>query len=124
MAHVLPEIVTHTYDPARGAFLNICNLSKAVAETILRGINASGKRTIKANYLERRLATEQWLLSERTRKLGAPVLTRPGILNPHTKVQHLSYRSRPSPSRSALPYDCGRGEAQAKSRDNFGSHSD
>jgi hypothetical protein len=72
-----PTEVTHNYDPARGACRNLCALAQADAETVLDDIRASGKRTIKPNYLRRRLATEDWLISEARRKLGSVGLERP-----------------------------------------------
>jgi hypothetical protein len=72
-----PEIITHNYDPARGACRNLCALAQTDAEAVLDDIRASGRRTIKANYLQRRLATEQWLIAESKRKLGAVPLPRP-----------------------------------------------
>ena len=72
-----PEIITHNYDPARGACRNLCTLAEPHAEAILDDIRASGKRAIKANYLRRRLATEDWLISEARRKLGPVRLERP-----------------------------------------------
>lgn len=77
MIRTVPTVITHNYDPDRGPFGNICNLPSADAQRILREIGASGLRRIKPDYLERRLATERWLLSERTRKLGRPHLIRP-----------------------------------------------
>jgi hypothetical protein len=74
---LLPANVTHNYDPDRGPFRNLCTLSKDEAEQILNEIRAIGKRNLKPNYLQRRLATEEWLRTERTRKLGAPLLTHP-----------------------------------------------
>lgn len=73
----LPDIVTHIYDPARGPFRNLCSLGDHEAETLLADIAAAGHRTIKPNYLSRRRATEAWLLTQRTRKLGQPRLPRP-----------------------------------------------
>jgi hypothetical protein len=73
----IPDVATHNYDPKRGAFRNICDLPQAEAATILAEIAASGTRTIKADYLSRRLATEDWLQSEKNRKLGATRLERP-----------------------------------------------
>lgn len=73
----LPEVVTHNYDPDRGRFQNLCTLPDAEAEAILGSIHASGRRTIKPNYLNRRRRTEAWLLSERSRKLGVPPLRHP-----------------------------------------------
>ena len=75
--HRLPEVVTHNYDPARGLFRNLCALPAAEAERILDEIRVGGTRRIKANYLRRRHAVEDWLISERRRKLGATRLDRP-----------------------------------------------
>jgi len=73
----IPEVMTHNYDPDRGAFQNLCELPVPDAESILDEIRATGKRTIKADYLQRRLAVEDWLLHERRRKLGSTRLERP-----------------------------------------------
>jgi hypothetical protein len=73
----LPANITHNYDPDRGPFRNICTLSGDEAERILNEIRATGKRNLKPNYLQRRLATEEWLRAERTRKLGRPPLAHP-----------------------------------------------
>jgi hypothetical protein len=73
----LPELVTHNYDPKRGPFRNICDLPRTEAESLLAEMASSGGRTFKANYLSRRLATEEWLRSEKSRKLGATRLARP-----------------------------------------------
>ncbi len=72
-----PHVITHNYDPARGPCRNICHLSEAEAETILDNIRTSGKRSINANYLRKRLATEDWLMSECQRRLGPTQLQRP-----------------------------------------------
>jgi hypothetical protein len=72
-----PTDVTHNYDPARGACRNLCTLPEAEAQAVLDEITASGKRAVKANYLHRRLATEDWLISEASRKLGSVGLERP-----------------------------------------------
>ena len=73
----LPGVVTHNYHPERGPFRNICELPRSEADRVLREIAASGARTIKPNYLERRLATEEWLQFEKQRKLGPTRLPRP-----------------------------------------------
>ena len=67
----LPDIVTHNYNPARGPFRNLCALPAVEAERFLEEIKRSG-RPIKADYLARRHATEQWLYTECVRKLGIP----------------------------------------------------
>ncbi len=74
---MMPELITHNYDPRRGIARNLCDLSRHDAERVLEEIRSSGTRTIKANYLERRLRVEEWLMEERTRKLGKTALKRP-----------------------------------------------
>lgn len=74
---LLPSILTHNYDPARGPFRNICTLAYDEAEHILEDIRMTGKRKYKSNYLQRRIATEEWLYAKRTRKLGEPQLAHP-----------------------------------------------
>jgi hypothetical protein len=73
----LPGVVTHNYHPVRGPFRNICELPRSEADRVLREIAATGDRTIKPDYLERRFATEEWLQSEKQRKLGPTRLMRP-----------------------------------------------
>jgi hypothetical protein len=73
----LPGVVTHNYHPERGPFRNICELPRSEADRVLREIAASSARAIKPNYLERRFATEEWLQSEKQRKLGPTRLVRP-----------------------------------------------
>ncbi len=72
-----PDVVTHNYDPTRGPFRNICNLPRQEAESILTEIRTSGKSNIKDNYLPRRLAIEDWLISESDKKLASKTLERP-----------------------------------------------
>ena len=74
---LFPKVMTHNYDPARGAFRNLCALPEAEAERLLDEIRATGKRRIKANYLRRRLEVEDWLLRESRKKLGPTSLERP-----------------------------------------------
>jgi hypothetical protein len=73
----MPAVITHLYDPRRGPFRNICNLSEEEAERILDEIRNSGRPSLKPNYLSRRRKTETWLLSERYRKQGRPYLDHP-----------------------------------------------
>jgi hypothetical protein len=73
----MSKIVTPNYDPLHGPFRNICALPDAEAQRILDTIALSGKRFIRENYLRRRRKTEAWLLSERRRKMGAPVIEHP-----------------------------------------------
>ncbi|WP_141740278.1 hypothetical protein [Bosea sp. BIWAKO-01] len=74
---MIPDVVTHNYDPARGPFMNICELPEIEAERILQEIRKSGLRSIKLDYLPRRRLTEDWLIRERRQKLGATKLERP-----------------------------------------------
>lgn len=74
---LLPSVITHTYDPARGPFRNILTLAYDEAERILEDIRQTGHRKYKPDYLQRRIATEEWLYTERTRKLGKPQLKHP-----------------------------------------------
>lgn len=69
--------VTHNYDPARGRLRNICDLPQGEAEKVLEDIRASGVRSIKPNYLMRRLQVKDWLMAERAARLGPSPLTRP-----------------------------------------------
>ena len=56
---------------------NVCALPRKQAEAILAEIRASSNPRLKPGYLKRRLATERWLLAERTEKLGPPPLKHP-----------------------------------------------
>jgi hypothetical protein len=74
---MIPELMTHNYDPD-GVFLgNLCELPVAGAEKVLQGIRDAGRRPVKANYLPRRLATEAWLMAEKQRLLGPTQRERP-----------------------------------------------
>src|SRR5260221_8085630 len=73
----MPGIVTHNYDPLYGPFGNICTRPDAQAQRVLDSIALSGRRLVRENYLRRRRTTEAWLLSERQRKMGAPVIEHP-----------------------------------------------
>jgi hypothetical protein len=72
-----PEVITHNYDPAGVLFGNLCDLPLHEAEAVLQRIRRSGKRSIKENYLRRRLETEAWLIAERERLLGRTYRRRP-----------------------------------------------
>lgn len=74
---LLPDVLTHNYDPARGAGRNICHLPIPEAERILEEIRVASGRRLKANYLSRRLAVEKWLIAERRSKFGGTPLCRP-----------------------------------------------
>src|SRR5215468_1667306 len=72
-----PGVVTHNYDPARGPFRNLCALPIPEAEAVLESIRRSGTRTIKPDYLQRRLDAETWLTTQSRLKLGETPLVRP-----------------------------------------------
>ncbi|MGO1080083.1 hypothetical protein [Inquilinus sp. CA228] len=74
---VMPDVVTHNYDPG-GLFLgNVCDLPPVEAEQVLDRIRTSGRRQIKPIYLRKRLETEAWLMAERRRLLGTTRRERP-----------------------------------------------
>lgn len=77
LLHTLPTVVTHTFHPDRGAFQNICLLPNEDAERIIASIRVDGHAYLKKNYLARRLRTEDWLIAERSRKIGETPLIRP-----------------------------------------------
>ncbi|HTQ97008.1 MAG TPA: hypothetical protein VMH89_09380 [Candidatus Acidoferrum sp.] len=64
----MPKVVTHRYDPAQGAGLNLCSLSDFNASLVLDRLRRESRPTLKPNYRARRRATEGWL-SEAARKL-------------------------------------------------------
>jgi hypothetical protein len=64
----MPKVVTHRYDPAQGAGLNLCSLSDLDASLVLDRLRRESRPTLKLNYLARRRATEEWL-SGAARKL-------------------------------------------------------
>lgn len=74
---IFPDVITHNYDPARGIGRNLCHLPDSDAERILDEIRASTGRFIRTNYLSRRRGVEEWLITEKQRKLGTTVLNRP-----------------------------------------------
>jgi hypothetical protein len=73
----LPAVVTHTYDPLFGRCRNLCDLPRDEAHALLARIRATGRQRLSDNYLDRRLAVEEWLITERRRKLGATPRHRP-----------------------------------------------
>jgi hypothetical protein len=76
-ANIFPTIVTHNYHPD-GQFLgNVCDRPLAEAEKILSHRRQAGGRSLKANYLKRRLQTEAWLIEERKHLLGSTPRARP-----------------------------------------------
>jgi len=72
----LPDIVTHNYHPDRGIGGNICNLPRDEAEQILDRLRAMG-RSLRPDYLDKRLRVEDWLIAAKAEKLGSTPLTRP-----------------------------------------------
>lgn len=59
----MPEVVTHRYDPARGACLNVCSLGDLEAARVVERLRRESRPNLKADYLERRRDTEAWLAS-------------------------------------------------------------
>ena len=57
----MPDIVTHRYDPARGACRNLCALSDTQASQILDRLRRETRPNLKADYLACRRVTEAWL---------------------------------------------------------------
>jgi len=74
---LIPNVITHNYDPARGIGRNICNLPPDQAEGVLEEIRASGTRKIKSNYLSRPMVVKDWLIAERERLLEKTPMSRP-----------------------------------------------
>jgi hypothetical protein len=66
----IPEVVTHRYDPTRGACLNVCSLNDLEASQVLERLRRESRPTLKADYLERRRVTEAWLASAAREVLG------------------------------------------------------
>lgn len=77
LLYTLPTIITHNFHPDRGALQNICRLSNENAEQIINMIRLDGHAYLKKNYLARRRRTEDWLIAERTQKIGETPLSRP-----------------------------------------------
>lgn len=76
-ANILPNIITHNYHRDGVLLANVCDLPFAEAEAILARRREAGGRLLKANYLQRRLQTEAWLIEERGRLLGSTRRNRP-----------------------------------------------
>jgi hypothetical protein len=74
---VLPNTITHYFDPRNPIGLNICELDLLEAEKVLNRIRQSGSRFLRDNYLGRRHDVENWLLSAKSAKLGRTPLRRP-----------------------------------------------
>jgi hypothetical protein len=66
----MPEVVTHRYDPARGAGLNVCSLGDLEAARVLERLRRESRPGLKRDYLERRRVTEAWLASAAREVLG------------------------------------------------------
>jgi hypothetical protein len=76
-SNLMPDEVTHNYNPEAPFLANICDLDRDEAEKVLQRIRDTGHRAIKSNYLRRRLETEDWLIKERHRILGHTPRMRP-----------------------------------------------
>ena len=73
----MPGVITHRYDPARGACLNVCSLPDLEASRILDCLRRESRPTLKANYLARRRYTEEWLAQAASKVLGRAIQQRP-----------------------------------------------
>ena len=73
----MPEVVTHRYDPARGACLNVCSLGDLEAARVLERLRRETRPNLKADYLERRRDTETWLASAARVALGRAIAQPP-----------------------------------------------
>jgi hypothetical protein len=73
----MPEVVTHRYDPVRGACRNLCALPDGEAEFILDQLRRTTRPRLKAGYLARRRATETWLSQEASIALRRSLETPP-----------------------------------------------
>jgi hypothetical protein len=73
----MPVVVTHRYDPARGACLNVCSLPDLEASRILDSLRRESRPTLKANYLARRRCTEEWLAQAASKVRGRAIRQHP-----------------------------------------------
>jgi len=73
----MPEVVTHRYDPARGACLNVCSLGDLEAAGVVARLRRETRPTLKADYLGRRRVTEAWLALAANEALGRVIGQRP-----------------------------------------------
>lgn len=69
---VIPDLVTHRYDPAIGVCPNLCDLSDFEALRVLDRLRRTVRPTLKLDYLARRRATEQWLAEAAGQVLRLP----------------------------------------------------
>jgi hypothetical protein len=73
----MPEVVTHRYDPARGACLNLCALPDLEASRVAERLRREFRPGLKADYLGRRRITEAWLVSAARESLRRAVVEPP-----------------------------------------------
>lgn len=66
----MPDVVTHRYDPVRGACLNLCTLPDEQASRVLDRLRRDSRPGLKLDYLQQRRATEKWLCAAATAVLG------------------------------------------------------
>jgi|SRR5580698_4023531 hypothetical protein len=66
----MPEVVTHRYDPSRGACLNVCSLPDLEASRVLDRLRCETRPKLKSSYLARRRDTEEWLGKAASEVLG------------------------------------------------------
>jgi hypothetical protein len=94
----IPEVVTHRYDPSRGACLNLCSLSDFEASDELDRLRRGPRPALKNNYLIRRRLTEDWLAVAAREVLGRAV----GKLPVYIFLGDFSYMADPSRQRPSL----------------------
>jgi hypothetical protein len=91
----MPRLVTHRYDPAIGAFRNICSLPNVEALRVLDELRRTVRPTLKPNYLARRHNTEQWLSEAASKAFARPMNKRPAYFF-LGYFSHTLDRSRPA----------------------------
>jgi hypothetical protein len=96
----MPEVVTHRYDPARGAGLNVCALGDLEAAGVVERLRRETRPGLKADYLERRRVTEEWLASAAREVLGRVI----GVPPVYFFLGDFSFLAEPSrPASPVLP---------------------
>jgi hypothetical protein len=104
----MPEVLTHRYDPSRGACLNLCSLSDLEASRVLDRLRRESRPKLKSNYLGRRRVTEEWLGKAASEVLGR-AMGHPPI---YFFLGDFSYMADPSrPAALVIPVSCLRVDA-------------
>jgi hypothetical protein len=96
----MPEVVTHRYDPSRGACLNVCSLPDLEASRVLDRLRCETRPKLKSGYLGQRRVTEEWLGKAANEALGR-VIRQPPV---YFFLGDFSYMADPSrPAALLLP---------------------